>query len=222
MKCFLNSLYFTGWGIEVTHLTDTGWAEPLRLDDTTVNGNELAEKPVISPSGRRLFFSWFIGDWVLFYSDWDSVRKDWRTPHLGPLVYDYDYEAYIPGHSPACMLDDTTLIFFKGNSTFISHWSNQTQTWDTAAPFPGPLYGESFVADNGAALTPDRNKAYLGYGAYNDSTGRLVYNINVFYRKGDSYSVYSYGSPYTLNFCFEADSDLREVCINQIGKAIHR
>lgn len=203
------TMYFRGYGIEVTFLTDTGWCEPTRLNDATVNSNELAEKPVISPNGKRLFFSWFLGDWVLFYSDWDSLSNDWGTPHLGPSVYDFDYEAYMPGHSPACMLDDTTLIFFRSTSTYIAHWSPQTQTWDSAAPFPGPLYGESFYADHGAAITPDRNKAYLGYAAYNDSSGRLVYNVNVFYRKGSSYSVYAYGSPYTLNFCFEADSGFK-------------
>lgn len=204
------TLYFTGYGIEVTFLTDTGWCKPKRLSDSTVNSNNSAEKPVISPNGKRLFFSWALGDWVLFYSDWDSVKKDWGTPRLGPLVYDYNYEAYMPGHYPACMLDDTTLIFFRSTSTYIAHWRNQTQTWDSAAPFPGPLYGESFYADCGAAVTADRNKAYLGYAAYFDTARGLVYDIIVAYRKGSSYNAYAYGSRYILNFCIDANGEYKK------------
>lgn len=204
------TLYFTGYGIEVTFLTDTGWCKPTRLNDSTVNSNELAEKPVISPNGKRLFFSWFLGDWVMYYSDWDSVKKDWGMPHLGPPVYDYDYEAYIPGHYPACMLDATTLIFFKSTSTFISHWSNQTHSWDSAAPFPGPLYGESFISHCGVAVTSDRQKAYLGTAFYSGGdTPEPSYDINVFYRKGSSSDVYAYGTPYVLNFCVQIDSGFK-------------
>ena len=67
------SLYFN-W-IGVTEWADTGWGVPYRLNNN-INQN-LATYPSISPNGKRLFFTWFVGGWDLYYSDWDSTLNDW-------------------------------------------------------------------------------------------------------------------------------------------------
>lgn len=74
-----NKLYFHAGGIAVTQKSDTGWTEPYGLN-SNIN-QHLARWPSISPNGKRVFFTWFLGGWDLYYSDWDSTIND-----CGPAV----------------------------------------------------------------------------------------------------------------------------------------
>ncbi len=192
-------LYFHAGGIAVTELSDTGWTEPYGL-----NGNinqHLARWPSISPNCKRIFFTWFLGGWDLYYSDWDSVANDWGVAiNCGPNV-NTPAEAEFTGSLP----DDTTLIFLRSVTAHISYWDSQTETWGPAERWPTPTLW--FASDWGIYVSPSYNKVYLA-GQRSDTTINgdpyLNYDIIVSYR--DTTNPMGYKPPYILNFSLYADT----------------
>lgn len=210
-------LYF-GY-IWVTHLTDIGWSTPKLLPKHITAIENIPEHPVVSPNGKRLFFTWWTGaGWFAFYSDWDSTINDWGpVQDPGPRINglpDPDWGA--PGADAGCFLDDTTLIVLKHNMTFISHWHSTTATWDSVVMWPYSFPdrswdGFSFIADCGIAVTPDRKKVYSSPWSRADTTidGKYYDNYDIFvcYRDTtDTTNRIGYGKYYALNFCIDSDS----------------
>lgn len=206
------TLYFGAWS-GVTHLTDTGWAKPVRVPILFEN---LGENPVISPNGKRLFFTWWTNGWHLFYSDWDSTTNDW-----GPVI-----DPGAPLNNPqygwgtawgcapyaGCMPDDSTLIYTLCNETFISHWHAATATWDTAVSWPYIFPNSSWdglrlAPGAGIAVTPNRQKVYQSQ--WHEDTTRegkayANYDLTVTYR--DTSIERGYGNPNVLNISLMSDS----------------
>ncbi|MFO7446899.1 MAG: hypothetical protein R6W90_11065, partial [Ignavibacteriaceae bacterium] len=123
-------LYFEAGYLRYIEKTDSGWGAVETLN-SNIN-QHLARTPTISPNGRRLFFSWYVDGWDLYYSDWDSITNDWGTAiSCGPEV-NSPFDAEI-----GCTLpDDTTLIFLRNNTAFISQWNNKSSQWGQASGFP--------------------------------------------------------------------------------------
>lgn len=123
-------LYFHAGGIAVTEWSDTGWTEPYGLN-SNIN-QHLARWPSISPNGKRIFFTWFLGGWDLYYSDWDSTINDWGPAvNCGPNVNTPDL-----AEADCVLPNDTTLIFLRTTVANISYWDSQTETWGPAERWP--------------------------------------------------------------------------------------
>lgn len=190
-------LYFDG--IAVTEWADTGWSEPTFLP-SHIN-QHLARWPTFSPSGKRIFFTWFFPGWDLYYSDWDSVANDWGPAiNCGPGVNKPEY-----GEFSAALPNDTTLIFLQPTTTQISYWDSQTQTWGPSQGWPTPIF--LFASDLGLYVSPDFKKVYLE-GQRSDTTINgehyLNYDIIVCYK--DTTNPSGYAIPKILNFCLYADT----------------
>lgn len=141
-------LYFEG--LAVTEWSDTGWAEPYSLP-SYIN-QHLATAPCISPSGKRLFFTWFLGGWDLYYSDWDSTINDWGPAvNCGPNVNTPDL-----AEADCVLPNDTTLIFLRTTVANISYWDSQT--WGPAERWPTPTLW--FQSDWGIYVSPSLHKVY--------------------------------------------------------------
>lgn len=207
------TLYFGS--IWVTHFTDTGWSMPqylpIRIADPNYAG---ADHPIISPSGRRLFFSWFVGAWFAFYSDWDSTINDWGpVQDPGPAINYSPNPDLSPGADAGCFLDDTTLIVLKGGESYITHWHSATSSWDSVVSWPYTFSdstwdGLRFNTDWGMAVTRDGWKVYSSL-LKTDTTreGKYFgnYDLCVFYRDTTQPTEYA-GKEYTLNIPFMSDS----------------
>ena len=113
-------LYFEG--LAVTEWSDTGWTEPYSLPGYI--NQHLARYPSISPNGKRLFFTWFLGGWDLYYSDWDNTINDWGPAvNCGPNVNTPEY-----AEGGSVLPNDTTLIFLRNTVANISYWDSQNNT----------------------------------------------------------------------------------------------
>jgi len=195
-----NKLYFSG--IRVSEKTDTGWSIPKSLNDNI--NQHLASLPCISPNGKRLFFSWYIGGWDLYYSDWDNITNDWGIAKSCNFNLDIPEDSY--RDERGCSLpDDSTIIFLSGYYTFISHFNSATQSWDTARGFPTPSL--QFGSDWGIYVSPNRKKIYYA-GFRSDTTinGQYYGNYDIIVRYKDPSFPGGYTIPYILNFCLETDS----------------
>ena len=145
-----NKLYFHG--ISMTERADTGWKWPVRLNNNV--NQHLVRNPCISPNGKRLFFTWFWPGWDLYYSDWDSTINDWGIAvNCGANVND-PYLAEIGCSLP----NDTTLIFLRANTAYISYWNSQTETWGPVERWPTPTLW--FQSDWGIYVSPSLHKVY--------------------------------------------------------------
>lgn len=188
-------LYFDG--LALTEWADTGWTIP-QLLPSHIN-QHLATEPTISPSGRRLFFTWFWPTWNIYYSDWDSTANTWGPAiNCGPNVND--------PYAGGCTLpNDTTLIFLRPGEALISYWDSQLELWGPAERWPTPyLY---FNSDYGIYVSPDYNKVYdTATRADTTINGEpyLNYDIVVSYR--DTTMPKGYTIPHNLNFCLYADT----------------
>ena len=185
-------LYFEG--LAVTEWADTGWTIP-QLLPSHIN-QHLARYPCISPNGRRLFFTWYLPDWNIYYSDWDSTINDW-----GPAIY-CGPDIYTGG----CTLpNDTTLIFLRPGETLISYWDSQLETWGPAERWPTPyLY---FNSDYGIYVSPGYNKVYdTATRADTTITGEPYLNYDIVVSYKDSTNPMGYKPPKILNFCLYADT----------------
>lgn len=207
------TLYFGS--IWVTHFTDTGWSMPEYLPKRMTDPNYAgADHPIISPSGRRLFFSWFVGAWLAFYSDWDNAINDWGpVQDPGPAINYSPNPDLSPGADAGCFLDDTTLIVLKGGESYITRWHSSTSSWDSVVSWPyrfsdSTWDGLRFNTDWGIAVTQDRWKVYVSL-LRSDTTrdGKYYgnYDLQVFYRDKRMPAEYA-GKMYTLNISFLSDS----------------
>ena len=190
-------LYFEG--LAVTEWADTGWTEPYSLP-SYIN-QHLARYPAISPNGKRLFFTWFLGGWDLYYSDWDSTINNWGPAiNCGPNINTGDYA------EGGCSLpNDTTLIFLKSTISHISYWNSQTETWGPAEGWPTPTL--LFASDWGIYVSPNFKKVYYE-GQRSDTTinGEPYLNYDIIVRYADSTNPSGYAIPKILNFCLYADT----------------
>jgi len=184
-------LYFSGQAY--VEKTDTGWSEVKRLNSNI--SQHLVEAACISPNGKKLFYSWYIGSYDLYYSDWDSTIDDWGVAKsCGAGINTGEY-----GELGCSMPDDTTLVFLRTNTAFISNWDNITQSWKEATNL-------GLVSDWGISVTPEKRKFYIcGMRGDKDTSGNfyLNYDIVVSYNNGTTI-------PYILNICLEADSEYWE------------
>ena len=212
------TLYFGG--VLVTQRSDTGWSMPKWLPQQITDKNKLPERPVISPDGKRLFFTqWTNAGWQMFYADWDPAQQDWGpVTSPGPPVTN-PHEGW--GTDWGCrenagaFLDDTTLIYTICGETFITHWHPTTARWDTAVSWPyifpnSSWDGLRYIGDYGISVTPDRKKVYLSVGR-NDTTRDGKYYANsdlaVTYRNPQDTSMDGkLGKTYTLNLSLLSDS----------------
>lgn len=190
-------LYFEG--LAVTEWVDTGWSEPNSLPGYI--NQHLARYPSISPNGKRLFFTWFLGGWDLYYSDWDSTINNWGSAiNCGPNINTPE-----DAEGGCSLPNDTTLIFLKSTVSHISYWDNQAQSWGQAQGWPTPFL--LFQSDWGIYVSPDFKKVY-DTGTRSDTTiggdPYLNYDIVVSYR--DTTNPMGYTPPKILNFCLYADT----------------
>ncbi len=200
-------LYFDG--IAVTEWADTGWGEPAFLPNY-INQN-LARWPIISPNGKRIFYTWFVGGWDLYYSDWDSTINNWGQPvNCGPNVNTVDY-----AENTGSLPNDTTLIFLSLNEAHISHWDSGTETWGPSERWPTPTLW--FTSDYGFYLSPSFKKVYY-VRSHLDTTidGGSYLNYDIVVRYADSTNPTGYTIPHTLNYCLYADTQYFEG--NYIGR----
>lgn len=192
-------LYIDAGGIAVTELADTGWTKPYPLNNNI--NQHLARWPSISPNGKRIFFSWYIGGWDLYYSDWDSTINDWGPAiSCGPNVNNPE-ETQFTGSLP----NDSTLIFLRSTETHVSHWDSEKGIWGSSEKWPTPDFW--FQSDKGIYVSPDFNKVYLTR-ANLDTTieGTSYLNYNIVVRYADSTFTSGYGLSQIINFCLYADT----------------
>ena len=190
-------IYYEGIGF--IRKTKDGWTTPQLLGQQI--SKNLARKPCISPDGKRLFFSWWLGGWILYYSDWDENIGDWGTPvNCGPTINNE-----LGGPYAENMPNDTTLILTYGPVIFISHWDKYQQIWKYPQPFAveylaltttfGTWVSSTFDRVYGSSIIIDTTREGESY---------TNYYFDVVYR--DSTNPGQYTPPYILNICFESDS----------------
>ncbi|MGK9477384.1 T9SS type A sorting domain-containing protein [Melioribacter sp. OK-6-Me] len=195
------TLYISVAGIAVTELSDTGWTTPYKLG-SHINIDYFVQTPAITPSSKRLFYTWLMGSlWHMYYSDWDSVKNDWGEPiNCGP-------EVNIPyyGISGATAPDDTTIIFNRPDPVYIAYYNKETKQYNNVKGFPGEE-GLNFVSAYGITTTQDLSKVYY-LTTQPDTTldGRYYVkeDLVVCYKKTNSTD---YTRPYVLNISYQADT----------------
>lgn len=194
------TLYISVAGIAVTELGDTGWTTPYKLG-SHINIDYFVQTPAITPSGKRLFYTWLMGSlWHMYYSDWDSVKNDWGKPvNCGP-------EVNIPyyGISGATAPDDTTIIFNRPDAVYIAYYHKDTKQYYNVKDFPSE--GLNFASAYGITTTQDLSKVYY-LTTQPDTTldGRYYVkeDLVVCYKKANSSD---YTRPYVLNISYQADT----------------
>ena len=147
-------LYLSVGGIALSELSDTGWTAPLKLGPQ-ININYDVHRPCISPNGKRLFYVWVDGggNGYLHYSDWDSVKNDWG------ISVDCGIDINTPPWINGCTApDDSTIIFLRSDTSYMTHWDKKTNTWVDITGFP-TTYLEYFSA-RGIYVTPQLTKIY--------------------------------------------------------------
>ena len=143
------------YGISMSVWQDSAWSSPVPL-----NGNinrDLAEGPSVSPDGKRLYFRMYgrsdgYGGWDLYYSDWNSLTRDWGpVKNLGPSINRADVDEW------SAMTPDNKHLYWTRypGSIRLSTWNDSDQTW-------GPSEDLRFLLGSygRAAATLDRRKVY--------------------------------------------------------------
>lgn len=132
--------------------TDTGWSEIKQLNSNIKKS--LVRITRMTPDGKTLFFTFYYMDnWDLFYSEWDSLKHDWGVAKWGG--YELNTEATEDGPS---FPDDTTMIFLRSGLTHISHYNKASRKWSTAQEWPGKEKG--FNSHLSIFVTKDIKKMY--------------------------------------------------------------
>lgn len=132
--------------------TDTGWSEIKQLNSNIKKS--LVRITRMTPDGKTLFFTFYYMDnWDLFYSEWDSLKHDWGVAKWGG--YELNTEATEDGPS---FPDDTTMIFLRSELTHISHYNKASRKWSTAQEWPGKEKG--FNSHLSIFVTKDMKKIY--------------------------------------------------------------
>jgi len=191
-------LYFEAGYISVVEKTNSGWGTPITLS-SNVNKN-LARTPCISPNGKRLFFSWYVGSWDLYYSDWDSITNDWGPAKSCGLEVNSPYDAEIGCSLP----DDTTLIFLRNGFSFISIWDKINKKWGKATGFPIPEL--EFSTDWGIYLSPNMSKLYHTLSRRDTIDGVKKTDQDIYVSYKDTSFTRGYTLSYILNIFLESDS----------------
>ncbi len=186
-------LFFSG--NRYVEKTDTGWSE-LKTLNNYIN-QHLVEAACISPNGKKLFYSWFMGSNDLYYSDWDSTTDDWGVAKsCGAGINTGEY-----GELGCSMPDDTTIVFLRTHTAFISHWDNIKQSWKEAENI-------GFVSDWGISVLPELKKFYYaGSRSDKDTANNFYLNYDIVVRYKDSTMPGGYSLPQILNISLEADSE---------------
>lgn len=191
------TLYISVSGVAVTHLSDTGWTTPYKLG-SHINRDYYVRAQAITPSGKRLFYTWLVGDiWYLFYSDWDSIKNDWGKPiDCGPEVN----QPYGIG----CVVapNDTTIIFSRYDPTYIAYYNKETKQYGNVKDFPAKDL--NWDASYGIAITNDFSKIYNLFSQRDttlDGKNYLKEDLAVSY-KTPTYYTYAY----VLNISYQADT----------------
>ncbi|MBS3945199.1 MAG: T9SS type A sorting domain-containing protein [Melioribacter sp.] len=198
-------IYFGGGGIVMSELSDTGWTQPKRLGNQ-ININNFVRAPSISPSGKRIFFTWMFGSvWQLYYSDWDETKQDWgEAKYTGKEINESETEG-LYSINGCCALNDTTIVFLRGSTAFIAEWVSNQNKWTNVRGFP--VTGLYFDGGWGLYVSPSKNKVYnttpqqdtniLGLPVYKE-------DLDVHY-KNPSYPS-GYSIPFILNISYQADT----------------
>ncbi|MBI1938700.1 MAG: T9SS type A sorting domain-containing protein [Ignavibacteriales bacterium] len=193
------TLYISVSGVAVTHLSDSGWTTPYKLG-SHINRDYYVRAQAITPSDKRLFYTWLVGDlWYLFYSDWDNVKNDWGQPiNCGPEVN----QPY--GIGGVTAPDDTTIIFTRYEPAYIACYNKETRQYDNVKNFPSE--GLNFVSAYGIFTTQDLSKIYY-LTTQTDTTLDGKYYVKedliVRYKKANSTD---YSRAYVLNISYLADT----------------
>ncbi len=189
-------IYMRSYGISVSEKTDTGWAYPYKLNDHF--NNHIVENPVISPNGKRLYFTWYYPSWTVWYSDWDDSLNDW-----GPATY-AGYNVNWDGGRAVSAPDDSTLIVQKGFGLFISRYNSISGEWSYAEKWPDEIYGMS--TDWGAYVQNDLIKVYRTFPNSDAPNGVRDINNDLCVNYIDTTRPSGYSIVYKLNISNWSDS----------------
>ncbi len=189
-------IYMRSYGISVSEKTDTGWAYPYKLNDHF--NNHIVEDPVISPNGKRLYFTWYYPSWTVWYSDWDDSLNDW-----GPATYT-GYNVNWDGGRAVSAPDDSTLIVQKGLSLYISHYNKILEEWSYATKWPDDIYGFSTIW--GAFIQNGLIKVYLNIPESHESDWPSLSDNDLSVCYLDSSRPSGYSILYKLNISNWSDS----------------
>lgn len=196
MKLFIS-------GIAYLEKTDSGWTKPKYLNKQI--NNHLAERPCISPNGKRLFIDRFINGWYLYYSDWDSVANDWGFPiNCGSGVNTIQVGL-------CAAPDNTTIIYDREGQTFLSVWDSTNNTYSQGRGFP---YDDNpYSTEHGFYITRDYKKLYndmiLRWDTLSGGKRFLHHDIGVSYRSNLNHIAFLPLKP--LNFCVTIADSLFEI-----------
>jgi len=186
-------------GIRFTFKADSGWSNPVRLSEHI--SRNMARKPCISPNGRSLFFTWWVGGWQLYYCDWDDNIGDWSVPvNCGQTINNE-----LGGPYAENMPNDSTIILTYGSVTYISIWDNDQKIWQYPTPFAVEYF--SLTTMFGTWVSPSFDRVYgssIIIDTTRDGESFTNYYFDIVYR--DSTNPALYAPPYVLNICFESDS----------------
>ncbi len=193
-------LVFDGRGLSTTFLSDTGWTYPYSFPEN-INKN-LAEDPVISPDGKRMFFTWYTSTWQVYYSDWDEQLQEWGTAvNAGEAV-----NGIVGGASAGCAPDDTTFCFFLGGTLYFARWDSSQGKYVDGKKFPDGSVG-TVASWWGGDMTSDFENVYMCHSLSDTTlTGSSYHDrdIVVGYRDtAQGYIIYDY---YKLNISNQADT----------------
>ncbi len=193
-------LVFDGRGLSTTFISDTGWTYPYSFNDN-INKN-LAEDPVISPDGKRMFFTWYTSTWQVYYSDWDEQLQDWGTAvNAGENV-----NGLVGGARAGCAPNDSLFCFFLGSTLYFARWDSAQGKYVDGKKFPDGSVG-SVTSWWGGDLTWDIENAYVCKQLPDTNINGSTYydrDIAVGYR--DTVMGYILYDFYKLNFSNLADS----------------
>lgn len=197
-------IYFGGGGIVSTELSDTGWTQPQRLGNQ-INTNNFVTDPCISPSGKRLFFTWMYGSvWQLYYSDWDEAKQDWgEAKYTDKEINESEIEGLysIDGCSA---LNDTTIVFLRSGTAFISDWDKTKNTWTNVRGYP--VTGLYFYAPWGIYVTPSKHKVYQTATQKDTSMGKTYFKEDLAVMYERPLMPLGYSLFYILNISYQADT----------------
>ncbi len=191
---------FFGQWLSSTHMSDTGWTYPYSFNDN-INKN-LAEDPVISPDGKRMFFTWFTSTWQVYYSDWDEQLQDWGTAvNAGENV-----NGLVGGARAGCAPNDSLFCFFLGSTLYFARWDSALGKYVDGKKFPDGSIS-SVSSWWGADMTIDLKNVYVCKqleDTLNDGTTYFDRDLTVYY--SDSVGILAYGIKNKLNISNITDS----------------
>ncbi len=152
-----NTMYlWIGDNISVSHRGDSGWSAPrplgLPVDDPAV----LTRNPTVSPDGKTLYFSRYVGAWRLFQSRWNNTLAKWSFPvDMGDTVNLY-------GGNFAMTPDGRHLFFHVTSLPWQCTWNDSLQEWRDRR---WVNYWRTLNCFHGLWVSPDLHKLY--YDSFN-------------------------------------------------------